>query len=376
MSVAGLIVLTTGGTGGHIFPAEALAAELLSRGFALALVTDRRGQNFGGTLGQLPVHRIRAGGVAGRKLVARMQAILDLAVGFLQARVLLARMRPAAVIGFGGYASLPATLAASFSGIPTALHEQNAVLGRANRMLAPRVSRIATAFSRVSHLNPEWMKKTLRTGMPVRPAVIAMRTRGYEPPDTQGAVHILVLGGSQGARILSEVVPAALARLPQTMRARLMVEQQCRAEDLGMAGAAYAEAGIKAELATFFHNVPERLAAAHLVVSRSGASTVAELTAVGRPSILVPYPHAVDDHQTANAHAIDEAGAGWLMPQSAFTPEALAMRIESLLRLPESLAKAAAGARAAGAPDAAKRLADMVGDLVAGAPLGIAEAAP
>jgi len=365
MSAAtGPIVLTTGGTGGHIFPAEALAAELIGRGFALALVTDRRGQNFGGTLGQLPVHRISAGGVAGRKLAARVGALIDLALGFFQARILLARLRPRAVIGFGGYASLPATLAAVFAGIPTALHEQNAVLGRANRLLAPRVTRIATAFSRVSYLNPEWMKKTLRTGMPVRPAVIAMRERAYEPPDTQGTVRILVLGGSQGARILSEVVPAALAQLPQTMRARLAVEQQCRAEDLERAGVAYHEAGIKAELATFFHDVPERLATAHLVVSRSGASTVAELTAVGRPSILVPYPHAVDDHQTANAHAIDEAGAGWLIPQSAFTPEALAARIESLLRLPDSLAKAAAGARAAGAPDAARQLADMVGALV------------
>jgi len=368
MSAGGPIVLTTGGTGGHIFPAEALAAELIERGFTLALVTDRRGQNFGGALGQLPIHRISAGGVAGRKLAARVRALTDLALGFVQAKMLLAKLRPAAVIGFGGYASLPATLAAGYSGIPTALHEQNAVLGRANRMLAPRVSRIATAFSRVSYLNPQWMNKTLRTGMPVRPAVMAVRDRAYTAPDAQGPVRILILGGSQGARILSEIVPAALARLPAAMRARLSINQQCRAEDLEMASAAYTAAGIKAELATFFHDVPERLADAHLVVSRSGASTVAELTAVGRPSILVPYPHAVDDHQTANAHAIDEAGAGWLMPQTAFTPDALATRIESLLNMPESLAKAAAGARAAGAPDAAKRLADMVGDLV-GQPL-------
>ncbi len=364
MSAAGPIVLTTGGTGGHIFPAEALAAELIARGFKLALVTDRRGQNFGGALGQLPIHRISAGGVAGRKLTARVRALTDLAWGFLQARLLLARLRPAAVVGFGGYASLPATLAAIFSGVPTALHEQNAVLGRANRMLAPRVSRIATAFSRVSKLNPQWMNKTLRTGMPVRPAVIALRDRAYAMPEPGGPVRLLVLGGSQGARVLSEIVPAALERLPEAMRARLVVNQQCRSEDLEMASDTYIAAGIKAELATFFHDVPERLAAAHLVVSRSGASTVAELTAIGRPSILVPYPFAIDDHQTANAHAIAEAGAGWLMPQTAFTPEALASRIELLLALPESLDKAAAGARAAGIPDAAKRLADMVGDLV------------
>jgi UDP-N-acetylglucosamine--N-acetylmuramyl-(pentapeptide) pyrophosphoryl-undecaprenol N-acetylglucosamine transferase len=370
----GPIVLTAGGTGGHIFPAEALAAELLGRGFALALITDRRGKEFSGTLAKLPVHRIRAGGVAGRRLVARVGALLDLGIGFLQARSLLARLRPAAVIGFGGYASLPAMLAAEFAGLPTALHEQNAVLGRANRLLASRVTRIAIAFSRVSHLNPEYLKKVLRTGMPVRPAVIALRDRAYVPPRDGETVNILVLGGSQGARILSEVVPAALARLPDALKSRLSIVQQCRAEDLDGARAAYAAAGIKAELATFFQDVPERLAVAHLVVSRSGASTVAEITAIGRPSILVPYMHAVDDHQTENARAVDEAGGGWLIPQAGFTPEALATRIESLIAMPESLVKAAAAARAAGMPDAAQRLADLVAALVGQQAVKTAEA--
>jgi len=370
------IVLTTGGTGGHVFPAEALATELLGRGFALALITDRRGQGFGGALGKLPTHRISAGGVAGRRLVARLRALADLAVGFFQARLLLGRLRPAAVIGFGGYASLPAMLAAIVAGVPTALHEQNAVLGRANRLVAPRVTRIGTAFAHVAHLKPAWLGKVVRTGMPVRPAVVAVRNRAYAPPEASGIVRILVLGGSQGARVLSEVVPAALARLPAALRARLRIDQQCRPEDLDAASAVYAAAAIKAELAVFFQDVPERLAAAHLVISRSGASTVAELTAVGRPSILVPFPHAVDDHQTANARAIDEAGGGWLMPQPAFTAEALAARIESLLALPESLAKAAAGARAAGTPDAAQRLADMVGELVGGMVGTMAEATP
>lgn len=376
LAVSGPIVLTTGGTGGHIFPAEALAAELLGRGFALALITDRRGKEFSGALAKLPVHHIRAGGVAGRRVAARIAALLDLGIGFFQARRLLARLRPAAVIGFGGYASLPAMLAAELAGLPTALHEQNAVLGRANRLLASRVTRIATAFSRVSHLNPEYLKKALRTGMPVRPAVIALRDRAYAPPRHGEIVNVLVLGGSQGARILSEVVPAALVRLPDALRARLSVVQQCRAEDIEGARAAYAAAGVKAELATFFQDVPERLAAAHLVVSRSGASTVAELTAIGRPSILVPYMHAVDDHQTENARAIDEAGGGWLIPQPAFTAEALANRIESLLALPESLAKAAAAARAAGVPDAAQRLADLVGALVSQPAAKVAEAVP
>jgi len=365
------VILTAGGTGGHVFPAEALAAELAVRGFALALITDKRGKEFGGALGQLPIHRISAGGVAGRRLRARLRAIFDLAIGFLEARALLGRLRPAAVIGFGGYASLPAMLAAVFAGVPTAVHEQNAVLGRANRMLAPRVTRIATAFARVSQLHEAWRGKVVHTGMPVRPQVIAARDRSYAPPAAAAPVRILVTGGSQGARILSDVVPAALARLPETLRARLAVVQQCRAEDLEGATRAYAAAGIAAELATFFHDIPDRLAAAHLVIARSGASTVAELAAVGRPAILVPYLHAVDDHQTANARAVDETGGGWLMPQAAFTPEALAARVEALLLLPESLAKAAAAARAAGIPDAAKRLADLVGAL-AGAPARVA----
>jgi UDP-N-acetylglucosamine--N-acetylmuramyl-(pentapeptide) pyrophosphoryl-undecaprenol N-acetylglucosamine transferase len=365
----GPIVLTAGGTGGHIFPAEALAAELMARGFALTLITDKRGKAFGGTLGTLPIHHISAGGVAGRKLVARVLAFGDLAVGFVQARAILAKLRPSVVVGFGGYASLPAMMAATFSGVPTALHEQNAVLGRANRLLASRVSRIATVFSRVSHLNPEHLKKALRTGMPVRAGILAVREHAYVPPGPSDPIRILIMGGSQGARILSEVVPAALARLPEPLKSRLAIEQQCRAEDIEAARAAYATAGIKADLATFFQDVPERLARAHLVITRSGASTVAELTTVGRPSILVPYLYAVDDHQTANAQAVDEAGGGWLIPQSGFTPETLAARIESLLGMPEILAKAAAAARAIGIPNAAQRLADLVGALATDSPM-------
>jgi UDP-N-acetylglucosamine--N-acetylmuramyl-(pentapeptide) pyrophosphoryl-undecaprenol N-acetylglucosamine transferase len=357
------VVLTAGGTGGHVFPAEALAAELMGRGFTLALITDKRGKAFGGALAALPVHRINAGGIAGRRLTARLRAILDLGIGFLQARALLNRLRPAAVIGFGGYASLPAMLAATLAGVPTAVHEQNAVLGRANRLLAPRVTRIATAFARVALLRDAWRPKVAQTGMPVRPGVIAVRDRAYLPPSPTEPVRLLVVGGSQGARILSDVVPAALARLPEAAKARLVVVQQCRAEDLEGAKSVYAAAGIKAELATFFGDIPERLASAHLVISRSGASTVAELTAIGRPAILVPYLYAIDDHQTANARAIDESGGGWVIGQSAFTPEVLAARIESLLAAPEALAKAAAAARSVGTPDAAQRLADLVGAL-------------
>ncbi len=359
-----LILLTAGGTGGHVFPAEALAAELLAQGHRLALVTDRRGQAYGGTLGSLATHRIRAGGLAGRGLGARLGALGELGIGFLQARRLLRRLRPAAVVGFGGYASVPAMLAAATVGTPTLLHEQNAVLGRANRLLAPRVSRIATSYPEVAHLSASWHGKVTQTGMPVRGAALAWRGHPYPSLVADGPLRLLVLGGSQGARILSEVVPAALARLPEVLRRRIELSQQCRPEDLEAVRRSYGETGIRATLESFFHDAPERMAESHLVIARAGASTVAELTALGRPSILVPYPHAIDDHQTANAHAIDEAGGGWLIPQAAFTADSLAARLESLFALPGSLTKAAACAHAAGAPDAAERLAALVTSLI------------
>jgi UDP-N-acetylglucosamine--N-acetylmuramyl-(pentapeptide) pyrophosphoryl-undecaprenol N-acetylglucosamine transferase len=360
-----LIVLTAGGTGGHVFPAEALAAELTARGYRLALVTDRRGQSYGGPLGEIDNYRISAGGIAGRGLAAKARAVLELGLGVLQARGLLKRLKPAAVVGFGGYASVPAMVAAALTGCPSAIHEQNAVLGRANRLLAGRVRRIATSFGEVSHIDERLAPKVVHTGMPVRPAVAALRDSPYPALDEASPISLLVLGGSQGARVLSEVIPAALAQLPEAIRARLSVSQQCRPEDLDAVRAAYAGTGIAATLESFFHDVPERLAGAHLVIARAGASTVAELTAVGRPAILVPYPHAIDDHQTANAHALDEAGGGWLMPQEAFTPETLAARLQSLFTQPGTLARAAGCARAAGRPDAAARLADAVTELFA-----------
>jgi UDP-N-acetylglucosamine--N-acetylmuramyl-(pentapeptide) pyrophosphoryl-undecaprenol N-acetylglucosamine transferase len=358
-----LIVLTAGGTGGHVFPAEALAAELLDHGRKLALITDRRGQGFGGALGQLATHRISAGGIAGRGLPSRLSAIAALGIGFLQARSLLKSLSPAAVIGFGGYASVPAMLAASTIGIPTLLHEQNAVLGRANRLLAPRATRIATSFPNVTHIATAWQNKVLRTGMPVRPAIVSLREQSYPALTETGPIHLLVLGGSQGARALSEVVPAALAALPEGLRHRLVLSQQCRPEDIEAVRQAYQGTGIQATLESFFHDVPNRLANAHLVIARSGASTVAELTALGRPSILVPFPYAIDDHQTANAHALDDVGGGWLIPQTAFDADSLAARLQSLFSLPDSLTKAADCARTAGIPDAAARLAELVGRL-------------
>jgi UDP-N-acetylglucosamine--N-acetylmuramyl-(pentapeptide) pyrophosphoryl-undecaprenol N-acetylglucosamine transferase len=359
-----LVALAAGGTGGHVFPAQALAAELAQRGYRLVLITDRRGGAFGGFLSGIETYRIRAAGVAGKHLAALLLSGPNLAVGTVQARHLLKRLNPAVVIGFGGYASVPTMLAATFGGLRTAIHEQNAILGRANRLLASKADRVATSFVVSEGLPADAAGKVTHTGMPVRPAVAAMRASPYPGLAGDGPIELLVLGGSQGAQVFSDVVPEAVGRLANGLRRRLRVAQQCRCEDLEGARRRYADLSVEADLAAFFDDVPERLAQAHLLVARAGASTVAEITAVGRPAILVPYSFAVDDHQTANAHAMDEVGAGWLMPQEAFAPETLAARLSALFELPATLEKTAASARAAGRADAAARLADMIAELV------------
>ncbi|MCE2509957.1 MAG: undecaprenyldiphospho-muramoylpentapeptide beta-N-acetylglucosaminyltransferase [Alphaproteobacteria bacterium] len=360
-----LVLLATGGTGGHVFPAEALAATLIRRGVKLALVTDRRGHAYGGALRNLEVHQIQAAPMAGRKFFRLAKAACVLACGFLQAIRLLRRLKPAVVIGFGGYAPVPAMLAAKCLGIPTILHEQNAILGRANHLLAPLVTTLAMSFNATGNLRPADALKVLVTGNPVRQAFYEVREKPYPAPLSDGPFAVLVLGGSQGASVFARIVPKALVALDDTARPRLRVSQQCRPEDLNAVRGAYEAAGIAAEVASFFEDVPARLSTAHLVISRAGASTVAELTTAGRPAILVPYPSATDDHQMANARALDEAGGAWLMPESCFTPEALAARIESFLGLPVILNKAAASAKALGQGIAAERLADAVMELLA-----------
>lgn len=367
------VLLAAGGTGGHVFPAEALASELMDRGYRLGLVTDKRGKAYGGALGALETHHILAGGIAGKSIPARIKSVMELALGTWQAWRLLKSLKPDAVVGFGGYASVPTMMAATFTDIPTAIHEQNALLGRANRLLAGRVKAIATSFADTRGLTQGSDQKINLTGMPVRAPITAKAGAPY--PGTEGGdLSVLVLGGSQGATVLSEVVPAALAKLPDEIKARLDVTQQCREEDLDAVKQAYGESGIRAHLATFIDDVPERMANAHLVISRAGASTVSEALAVGRPSILVPYPHAADDHQTYNAHAVDAAGAGWIMPQNTFTADNLAMRLDSLLGLPAVLEKAARCAHDLGRAQAAKHLADLVSDLVGQKEQGSGEA--
>ena len=359
-----LVALAAGGTGGHMFPAEALAAELIGRGCKIALITDKRGGSFGGHQADIETYRILASGLAGKSLVKRLRGVCELSCGLLQAHFLLKRLAPRAVIGFGGYASIPTMLAAVFGGFPTAIHEQNAVLGRANRLLASRVKRIATTFKTPLNISPDDESKIFHTGMPVRASIVKMRETPYPALGDKGAINILVIGGSQGAHVFSEVMPKAVELLPEAIRSRLVIAQQCRPEDLEATRSAYKQLGMAPELKPFFDDAPERLAAAHLIIGRAGASTVSEITVVGRPSILVPYPHAIDDHQSVNAHSVDEAGAGWLMPENSFNAKTLAARLESLFNLPAILANTAACALKAGRPDAAKRLADMVFELM------------
>jgi UDP-N-acetylglucosamine--N-acetylmuramyl-(pentapeptide) pyrophosphoryl-undecaprenol N-acetylglucosamine transferase len=360
------IVLAAGGTGGHLFPAEALARELLSRGRRVVLVTDRRAAAF--KVDDVPVAHVRAATVL-PGLAGKARTAIELGFGAVQAIGILRRLRPAAVVGFGGYPSLPTAWAAARMGIPLVLHEQNAVLGRANRILAGGAVRVCTGFEQVTGLADGDRSKLVHTGNPVRPAIAALRDRPYAPPVADGPFAVLVTGGSQGAAVFSEIVPAAVRLLPASQRARLTIVQQARAETLETARAAYAQAGVSAELSPFFADMAERLGACHLMICRAGASTIAELSVAGRPALLVPYPHAIADEQTANAEQFVAAGGGSLMPQAGFTAEALAARLEAKMALPAELADLAAAARAFGHADAAVRLADVVLDAATAAGL-------
>ncbi len=356
MSMDCTIVLGAGGTGGHIFPAEALAEELNSHGYRVVLITDKRGREYKGILGSLERYTIRAG-TFGRGFTGKISAVTDIAVGIFQARRLLKKIKPDVVVGFGGYPSFPTVYAASGMGIPTVIHEQNSVLGRANRLLTKRTTKIATTFPDTRFIDEPYKSKTVLTGNPVRAAIRALHAIPYPELSHDGNIHILVTGGSQGAAIFSQIVPAAIAALPGTLRSRIRVDQQCRPEDLETTRIAYAQMNISADVSAFFTDIPARLASAHLVIARAGASTIAELTAAGRPSILVPLPTSMDNHQYYNANSLEESGGGWMTPQEGFTAAALSSRIEAFLSLPESLTRAASAARKAGRVNAASDLA-------------------
>jgi UDP-N-acetylglucosamine--N-acetylmuramyl-(pentapeptide) pyrophosphoryl-undecaprenol N-acetylglucosamine transferase len=361
------VVLATGGTGGHVFPAEALAGELEARGIPFTLVTDSRGRQWQGALSRQPIHYIRSASPTAGPFARRLLAMLSLGIGLFDAWRVLGRIRPSLVVGFGGYASVPTMLAARLRGLPAMLHEQNAVLGRANRLVVNGVERLATSFAGTRHV-PGNDNRARLVGNPVREPVRALRASPYRAPSHDRVIDILVFGGSQGAASFSKVIPEAILSLPQGVRSRLRLVQQCRAEDLENVRTAYRRGGIVAELAPFFADLPQRLAAAHLVVARSGASTVAELAAIGRPSVLIPYPYAADDHQTANARAFEAAGACVVIPHADFTATSFAGLLGGLVDDPARLAAMAAAAHAAGRPDAAARLADLVGEIVNAAP--------
>lgn len=352
-------VLAAGGTGGHLIPAFALAQELEARGHHVALVTDERGAAIPGKPETLSAHVLPAGRI-GKNPISWITGTRAIMEGRRMALRLFESFEPSAVVGFGGYPALPALLAATSARIPTVIHEQNAVLGRVNRLLARRVDAIVTAYSVVDRLHEKFQVKTHLLGNPVRAEVLALRDQPFPPFTEDGLLRVLVTGGSQGARILSEVVPDGLAMLQPALRARLQVIQQCRAEDLGGVRARYAGHDIPAELGTYFEDMASRLADAHLFIGRAGASTIAELTAVGRPAILVPLPIATDNHQAANAREMAKAGGARAIRQDRFTAKELAKQIQAMAQAPGSLAHAAHAAWNCGRPNAAKDLADLV----------------
>lgn len=364
---APLIILAAGGTGGHLFPAEALAGALVARGFRVDLATDARAKRYADAFPAGDMHVLPAETVRGQSPLALARTALTLGAGLLSGLALMRRLKPAVVVGFGGYPTLPPLAAARLSGVPTLIHEANGVMGRANRLLAPRVTAIATGFPELFASEPDLAGKATWTGNPLRPAVVVAAQGAY--PDPSGPLTLLVFGGSQGARVMSDIVPPAVLALEPDLRARLTVVQQAREEDMARVRAAYEGAGVRADIAPFFKDLPARMAAAHLVISRSGALTVAELAAIGRPSILVPLPHALDQDQAANARSLEKIGGAVLIPQAEFTPERLAGVLAQLCVDAQALTEMARAARSAGTLDAADRLADLVARLARGVPV-------
>jgi UDP-N-acetylglucosamine--N-acetylmuramyl-(pentapeptide) pyrophosphoryl-undecaprenol N-acetylglucosamine transferase len=359
MSISRHYVLAAGGTGGHMIPAFALGQELLNRGHHVALVTDERGTKIPGCPEKIATHVLPAGRITKdpRSWFSGVRAILR---GRRMAKQLYTSFNPSAVVGFGGYPAFPALLGAFASDIPTIIHEQNAVLGRVNRLTARKVNAIATAYPDILRLPQSNKAKVHLVGNPVREEVLALRDQSYPPLGEDGIFRVLVTGGSQGAAILSTVVPDGLARLPLNLRRRLQVTQQCRAEDIEAVRKTYAEHQIPAELATYMADLPERLGWSHLVIARAGASTIAELTCAGRPAILVPLPTATDNHQAYNVKEMVAAGGARAIAQSGFGPVELAKQIQKIALEPGAMENAAKAAKSCGRPGAVADLADLV----------------
>ena len=360
MDTAPLILLAAGGTGGHLFPAEALGVELIRRGYRVRLATDSRALRYSGLFSKDTIDVVPSATVRGRTPWSLAYTGAMLAAGTGVSLNLMRRLKPAAVVGFGGYPTLPPLLAARLFGTPGIIHEANAVLGRANRFLSRRVSAIATSLPGVLDRDPQLSAKTTTVGTPMRPTILAAAAVKFASPEPPGPFRLLVVGGSQGARVMADIVPDAIERLEPALWNRLILTQQVREEDMARVRAVYGRLKINAELAPFFSDLPARLASSHLVVSRSGAGTVAELGAVGRPSILVPLPGSIDQDQFANAGVLAQANGALRILQADFTPDRLAAEISALAAEPARLTAMAEGARSVGRLDAAERLADLV----------------
>jgi UDP-N-acetylglucosamine--N-acetylmuramyl-(pentapeptide) pyrophosphoryl-undecaprenol N-acetylglucosamine transferase len=353
------ILVAAGGTGGHLFPAQALAIELGKRGWRIELATDHRVASYGQDFPAAEVHLIKSATPSGGGALGKIGAALKLALGTVAATSVIRRVKPSAAIGFGGYPTVPPILAASMLGVPCVVHEANAVLGRANKFLVTRVQAVATSSAHVK-VSAASGTEVVETGNPMRPAVIEASGTPYPSRGADDPFRLLVFGGSQGARVFSELVPPALEKLSPGTRARLQITQQCREEDLAAVRAKYDALGLKAELAPFFRDLPARIAGSHLVIARSGAGTVSELAVIGRPAILVPLPGSIDQDQRANAKAIADVGGAVLIDQKELTPERLASELSNFIDHPERLAEAARKAKSFGRPDAVQRLADLV----------------
>ena len=360
MDTSPLILLAAGGTGGHLFPAEALGVELIRRGFRVRRVADELALRYSGLFSKDMIDVVSSETARGRNPLQLAYAGLTLAAGTLSAYRLIKRLKPVAVVGFGGYPTLPPLVAAKFAGVPGIIHDANAVLGRANRFLSTRVRAIATSLPGVLDRDPALAGKTTTVGTPMRPAILAAAAVPYAAPEANGPLRLLVVGGSQGARIMADIVPGAIERLEPALWSRLVLTQQVRDEDMARVRAVYDKLKINAELAPFFTDLPARLASNHLMVSRSGAGTVAELAAIGRPSILVPLPGSIDQDQFANAGVLAKVDGAIRIPQTEFTSDRLAAEISAFAAEPARLASMAAAAKGAGRLDAAERLADLV----------------
>jgi UDP-N-acetylglucosamine--N-acetylmuramyl-(pentapeptide) pyrophosphoryl-undecaprenol N-acetylglucosamine transferase len=358
MTKDNLALVAAGGTGGHLFPAQALAHALIARGARVRLATDERALKYGGEFPAEEVHEIASATPTSGGMAAKLKAALALGRGVAEAYMLLGRLKPRVIVSFGGYPTVPPALAASFRKIPLILHEQNAVMGRANRFLSKRAQIIACGFPTLDGIAPALRQRIVQVGNPVRPAVLEAAGLPY-PDFADNRLRLLVTGGSQGARIMSEITPAAVELLAPQQRARLSIVQQARGEDLAHVEAAYRRMNVEFEAAPFFSDLPLRIAKSHLVLGRSGASTVSELAVIGRPAILVPFPHALDADQAANAAHLAKTGAAEVIRQTGFTPEWLAERFKQALADPKDLTRRAQAAKSAGIPDAAERLADL-----------------